>query len=65
MTITEKLETIGMIKEVSTKTLASGDKSTKMVFEFEGAEVLPASMFSQLQAGARCKIVYDPALQGE
>ena len=57
---TEQLQTIGMLKEINTKTLVSGDKTTRMVFEIEGAEVMPASLFSQLQAGARCKITYDP-----
>ena len=60
MKINDELQTIGMLKEVSTKTLVSGDKTSRMVFEIEGAEVMPASMFSQLQAGARCKIIYDP-----
>lgn len=56
----EQLQTVGMLKEISTKTLVSGDKVSRMIFEIEGAEVMLASLFSQLQAGARCKITYDP-----
>lgn len=60
MKIEERLQVVGMLKEVSTKTLVSGDKVSRMIFEIEGAEVILASQFAQLQAGARCKIEYDP-----